>query len=256
MRLTVLGGSAAGPNAGAGCSGYLLRDGDSTVVVDLGPGTVPELKKHVDLRAIDGIVISHSHLDHVLDLATLRFALKYGPGGHNSAVPVFLAPGTSLTLDRLAGAFASDEEEGSFYDGVFALQTFDPDGTLTIGSLGFSFSPTVHYVPAWAMRIASNRGTLGYTADTGPAAHLEDLFEGVDLLVAEATLVDAGPEPFATRGHLTAAEAGALAQAAGAKTLLLTHIWEELGFDRIREHAAQTFTGRIELARPGLIIDL
>jgi ribonuclease BN (tRNA processing enzyme) len=255
MRLTVLGGSAAGPNAGAGCSGYLVHDGDSAVVIDLGPGTVPELKKHVDLHAIDAIVVSHAHLDHVLDLATLRYALKYAPNGQRPPLPLWVPPGTMETLTLLAHAFASDEEIQSFYSGVFDIRTFEPDESLAIGSLAFTFAPAVHYVPAWAMRVQASRGVLGYTADTGPSAHLEDLLHEVDVLLAEATLLEAGPEPISTRGHLTAREAGVLARAVGAKTLLLTHIWEELGFERIREYAAQAFAGRIEVARPGLIID-
>ena len=79
MRVTVLGGSAAGPSAGAGCSGYLIQDGDSAIVIDLGPGTLIELKKHVDPRRLDGIVLSHVHLDHTLDIGALRYSLKYSP---------------------------------------------------------------------------------------------------------------------------------------------------------------------------------
>jgi ribonuclease BN (tRNA processing enzyme) len=44
MELTILGGSAAGPNPGQGCSGYLVESGTTRVVVDLGPGTFPELR--------------------------------------------------------------------------------------------------------------------------------------------------------------------------------------------------------------------
>ena len=35
--VTVLGGSAAGGNTGAGCSGYLIRRPNSTFVLDFGP---------------------------------------------------------------------------------------------------------------------------------------------------------------------------------------------------------------------------
>src|SRR5215213_12027870 len=79
MELTVLGGSAAGPNPGQGCSGCLIESGATQVVVDLGPGTFTELRRHVDYRSIDGVVLSHGHLDHFLDVLTLRYALAYNP---------------------------------------------------------------------------------------------------------------------------------------------------------------------------------
>ena len=79
MELTILGGSAAGPNPGQGCSGYLVESGTTRVVVDLGPGTFPELRRHVDYRLLDGVVLSHGHLDHFLDILTVRYALAYNP---------------------------------------------------------------------------------------------------------------------------------------------------------------------------------
>ena len=84
MRVTTLGGSAAGANTGMACSGLLVRTATTTALVDLGPGTFPELRRHVDFRALDGIVISHLHLDHTLDLGTMRYALAYNPqpGNH------------------------------------------------------------------------------------------------------------------------------------------------------------------------------
>ena len=68
MELTILGGSAAGPNPGQGCSGYLVESGTTHVVIDLGSGTFPELRRHVDYRLLDGVVLSHGHLDHFLDI--------------------------------------------------------------------------------------------------------------------------------------------------------------------------------------------
>ena len=48
MQVTVLGGAAAGGNTGMGCSGYLFESEGAQVVVDLGPGTMLELRQHCD----------------------------------------------------------------------------------------------------------------------------------------------------------------------------------------------------------------
>jgi ribonuclease BN (tRNA processing enzyme) len=113
----------------------------------------------------------------------------------------------------------------------------------------------MHYLPAWAMRVSTaGSSDLGYTGDTGPAADLAPFFRGVGVLVAEATLLEPTSEPTAERGSLTAAEAGELATAAGAEALVLTHMWEEIGFATYRERAAAAFPGEVVMGGPGLIV--
>jgi ribonuclease BN (tRNA processing enzyme) len=134
MRLTTLGGSAAGPNPGQGCSGYLLESGSTRVVLDLGPGTLPELRRHVDFREIDGIILSHLHLDHWLDVLALRYALAYNPVAPRRPLSIWLPPGGLAFFDRLAVAFNSGYQANAFFS-VFSLQEYDPDADLPIGSL-------------------------------------------------------------------------------------------------------------------------
>jgi ribonuclease BN (tRNA processing enzyme) len=256
VKMTVLGGSAAGPNTGAGCSGYLIDSGNTRLILDLGPGTLPELRRHTDFRTLDGIVLSHLHLDHMLDLAALRFALAYNPVKPPASVPLWLPPQGSAKLDHLARAFADEGAEADFFSSVFQVDEFDPDRGIAIGDVSISFSPTVHYVPCWAMLLAlPDDATLGYTADTGPAAPLSSFFAGVDVLISEATLAEPGDGPADLRGHLTAIEAASLAKHAGARTLILSHLWEELGFERAREAAAAVFTGNLVVAHPGTVVE-
>jgi len=252
MKLTVLGGSAAGPNPGQGCSGYLVESGLTDVVVDLGPGTFPELRRHVDYRAIDGVVISHGHLDHFLDVLTLRYALAYNPVAAGQQLPLWLPPGGVALLERLAEAITEDPESSEFLS-VFEVREYEPDAFLTIGELEFRFHLTVHYVPCWAVRISNGiDGDLFYTADTGPAANLASAAAGSHVMVAEGTNTRGSREPYASRGHMTPAEAGALARQAGARTLLLSHIWaEDDPFQAVRE-ASEMFGGPVDLATPGL----
>ena len=121
MRLTVLGGSAAGVNTGQGCSGYLLETGETTLVLDLGPGTLPELRRHTDFRTLAGVVISHLHLDHVLDLLAFRFLLAYNPIRPPEKLPLWLPPNGRDFLRRAAAAFAQPGQEHDFFSGVFDI---------------------------------------------------------------------------------------------------------------------------------------
>jgi ribonuclease BN (tRNA processing enzyme) len=254
MNLTVLGGSAAGPNPGQGCSGYLIESGATRIVVDLGSGTFPELRRHVDYRLLDGVVLSHEHLDHFLDVLTLRYALAYNPIPADRRLPLWLPPGGLALLIRLAQAITDDSETREFLS-VFELNQFDPDGLLIIGELEIRFFPTVHYVPCWALRLSNGvDGDLFYTADTGPAANLGAAATGSYLVVAEGTDRGSSPEPYASRGHMTPAEAGALAREAGANILVLSHLWAEDDPFQAVAQASRTFGGPVELATPGLRI--
>jgi ribonuclease BN (tRNA processing enzyme) len=256
--LTVLGGSAASPNTGAGCSGYLVRSGDTTLLLDPGPGTLPELRRHADFRTLSAVIVSHMHLDHMLDLLALRHALAYNPVSAPAPIPIWLPPGGASLLERAAAPFDESDVPGRFAATVHVTE-YDPSQSLAVGPLTLAFAPTVHYLPTWAMRITAPNGrSLGYTGDTGPAAiaGLASFFAGVDLLLAEATLLDAGDSDPTTRGSLTASEAGRLARDARTARLVLTHLWEELGFGRTAAGAAAAFSGAITLARPGLQIEV
>jgi ribonuclease BN (tRNA processing enzyme) len=254
MQLTVLGGSAASPNAGMGCAGLLVQTETASIVLDLGPGTLQELRRHADFRALDAVIISHLHLDHVLDLLTLRHALAYNPVPVPVPVPVWLPPGGIDFLGRATAPFDACDVPGRFAATVRVAE-YDPERPLLIGDATVTFAPTVHYLPAWAMRVsASSSSDLGYTGDTGPAADLAAFFRGIGVLVAEATLLEPSSEPTTERGSLTAAEAGELAAAAGAQTLVLTHMWEEFGFASYRKRAAAAFPGEVVAGGPGLIV--
>jgi ribonuclease BN (tRNA processing enzyme) len=258
MSITILGGSAAGGNSGAGCAGYVVKSNQTTIVLDFGPGTLLELRRHADFRGLAGIVVSHLHADHVLDLVALRYALAYNPIAPKGLIPLWMPPGGISFLESVADAFADAGEERAFFPSTFNVAEYDPGSTLTIGDITIRFARTVHYRPCWAMRLSRQDAPgsdLLYTADTGPAANLEGFGGGCRIVLSEATLVKDSGELLETRGHLTATEAGTLAACVGAETLILTHLWEENGFDGQRERASLTFAGNIEIARPGLAID-
>ena len=92
MRLTVLGKSPSWQDAGGACSGYLLEDGDTAVLVDCGNGVFAKLRQRIDYVDVDAVVISHLHADHFLDLVPYSYALSYAP--RQQPVPVDRWPGT------------------------------------------------------------------------------------------------------------------------------------------------------------------
>ena len=87
--------------------------------------------------------------------------------------------------------------------------------------------------------------TLCYTADTAPGERALAAARGCDLLLAEATL----PQEYAGAApHLTASEAAKLAHDAGAKCLVLTHVWPTNDRDTMVRLASEVFAGEIHIA--------
>lgn len=256
MKLTTLGGSAAGTGTLQGCSSYLVQHGDTSLVLDMGPGTLQQLRAHTDYRRLDGIVISHLHADHIADLVALRFTLSYNPIPAPKPIPLYLPPEGIATLRRIAQAYESPESGLEWFSNALDIHEFDPDGCVEVGGLTCTFHPTVHYVPCWAIRVhgAGQAGDLFYTADTGPAADLGGFASGTAVVLAEAADPDGTGQPFAERGHLTPREAAELASATGAHTLVLTHIWEEHDPEAMVRAAEATFSGTILRATPGMTV--
>jgi ribonuclease BN (tRNA processing enzyme) len=252
MILTTLGGSAAGPNPGQGCSGYLVESDRTRIVLDLGPGTLPELRRHVDYRSLDAVVLSHLNLVHMLDVLALRYALTYNPIPPRTPVPLWVPPGGRAFLQGIARAVSDSEEAPDYFDAL-EIREYDPGAALVIGNVKILFHSTFHYVPCWAMRLSNFAdGDLFYSADTGPKARLMPFARGSRVVIAEGTAANGGVEPQELRGHLTPAEAGRLARDVGADTLVLSHVWAEDNQFLALEEARAEFQGPVILATPGM----
>ncbi|HYH12139.1 MAG TPA: MBL fold metallo-hydrolase, partial [Thermomicrobiales bacterium] len=171
-------------------------------------------------------------------------------------IPLHVPPEGAATLRRIAQAFDSPDSGLEWFSGVFDINEYDPVETVTVGDLTCSFQPTVHFVPCWAIRVrpGDGSGDLFYTADTGPAAGLEEFGRGCSVVVAEAADQPSNDTPFEQRGHLTPQEAGQLAADVGAHTMVLTHIWEEHGIEGVMRGAGDRFSGTLLRAVPGLEI--
>jgi ribonuclease BN (tRNA processing enzyme) len=212
LTLTVLGCSGSYPAPDCACSGYLVSDGKTHVAVDLGPGCLGNLQKHLGIERLSGVVLSHAHPDHWVDLTGLHVALKYRFG--RQRLPVW---GTAE--NRGMALLVCGELEPTFAWNV----TGDGDD-FSVGGLRFRLDRTDHYVQTHAVRVDSRDGaSIVYSADTGPDWSLDRIGKGVDLALIEATYgTDEEAEGIK---HLSAGQAGELARSAEAKRLVLTHMW-------------------------------
>jgi ribonuclease BN (tRNA processing enzyme) len=259
MRLTVLGKSPSWQDVGGACSGYLVEEGDTAVLVDCGNGVFAKMRERIDYVDLDAVVISHLHADHFLDLVPYSYALTYAPrqqpvpvdrwpGTDDPARPLLYAPPRARdTFRRVVGAWGNDD----LIENAFDLHEYDQWDEPQIGPIAFRFRAVPHFTETYAMciRSAATGGQIVYGADTSPTDALVDFARGADLMIVEATLPR--PERTGQRGHLTPREAGEHGRAAGASRLVLTHISDELDWEWARREAAEAFGGPVEVAREG-----
>ena len=239
MELTVLGcsGSYGGPR-GAACSGYLVRDGDTAVWLDCGNGTFGHLQQHIQAEELTAVVITHEHPDHCVDVYGLHVLMKWGL--QVEGFPVYAPEG----LEHHLGALVDND-----WGGAFSWTSISDADRIQVGCLGLRFSRTDHPPPTFAVEVESNQKRLVYTSDTGPGWSVDAFAPGADLVLSEATyLHDDKPAPI----HMSAKEAGQAAREAGARRLMLTHLWPRVDPRRSVEEGSDAFGEAVTLAAPHL----
>lgn len=264
MRLTVLGKSPSWQDAGGACSGYLVTEEGTTLLVDCGNGVFGKLREHADYADVDAVVISHMHADHILDLVPFAYALTYAPrqqpvpvhgwpGTDSPARPRLIVPqGGAAMLRTIVGTWGNDD----LIDKAFAIEEYARADTLTVGGLQLRFCEVSHYIETFAIEVrsAASGARLTYSSDTAPNEDLIAFATDTDLLLIEATLPRAERE--GPRGHLTPHEAGEHARRAGVKRVVVTHLSDELDCDWAGEEAGSAFGSPVSVAVDGAVYDV
>lgn len=239
MRLSVLGSSGTYPVPGRPGSGYLIEHEGTRVWCDAGPGTLVALP--IDVTDLDAVFVSHRHPDHCLDAIVASHVLAFGPRPR-FGLPLY---GPESALEALMGFV-----DGGRIKEVYDLYPLDEGDRIEIGSLRLEVATSDHSVPTLASRWETEHRTVCYSADTGPNGEWMRLAEEADLFLCEATYQgEPGREEYPQ--HLTATEAGSIARAAGARSLMLTHIPPHRDPARSVLEAEETFGRAVSLAVPG-----
>ena len=245
MKIIVLGNQASFPKAARHHVSFIVSEGETNLLIEMGPGTCSRFQEYIPLPKLTAVLISHAHQDHLLDL----FIFGYGVYMYNYLQRGEYHPKVYLPLHGIsvvkAVAKALDIEKY-----VESLSLSIIERKFQIGELTIKTHPTNHFIPTVAVRIEDSYGkSVTYTSDTGFAEDLIDFARNTNLLIAEATLKREDENP--QLKHMSGRLAGLLAQRSGAKKLLLTHLWYEYNENEILNEAKQAFDGDIEIAKEG-----
>jgi ribonuclease BN (tRNA processing enzyme) len=246
FKVIVAGSSGGYAGPGKACSGYLLEHENHTLALDLGSGALGNLLKYTGADTLDGLVISHLHYDHYMDIYGLLTARRFGEE-QLPPLPLLAPPGAAKHIGIV---IHSDSRE-------LFMECLDVTETVTGEEMkfcGFSINakPAKHIKNSFIFRISAGSRTLCYSGDTDRCDALVEQAGGADLFICEATFTS--EVPLKLPGHLSAKEAGEIASQAGVGRLLLTHLWPTLSGEQAIEDAQAAYCGPVDLAVEGLTL--
>ncbi len=281
-KLIILG-SMGGPTVGRARyqTSHVLLHGGAAYVVDCGYGATEQLARAgVKLASVRDIFITHHHPDHNIELGTLIYFAwyagmdqplgLYGPPPLKQIATDYLAaikPDVDIWLDDIGHKPMPPIDITEVSKAETVMQTKD----LKVTSALVNHPPVV---PALAYRFDFPDRSIVFSGDTTPVESVARLARGADVLVHEAmylrnmrgearavTTRTSGGSAIAgdpkklydhlMRSHSPVEEVGRIAQEAGVKTLVLSHLVPITGVSDAEWKAAahKHFKGKVIVAR-------
>lgn len=235
MKLTVLGCLGAYPYKYQGTTSYLLQSDGFNLLIDAGSATLIKLEEHLDPLALDAVILSHYHHDHIADLGVLQYYWQLHPDKE---------PGTILPIYGHTKDTAHFEE--LTLPNVTEGRPYFEAEELKIGPFMITFMETIHPVVCYAMRIVEE--TTGkivvFTGDSGYLESFTEFAKDADLFLAD-TYLFAGNERH--KAHFTSKEAGDLAREAEVKKLVLTHLPQFGDLKQLKNEAQEAAGAKLEV---------
>jgi ribonuclease BN (tRNA processing enzyme) len=239
VAVQILGSGGPAMNRERASASYVLWVGpEAKMLVDMGGGTYLRFSQsQAKLADLAMMAISHLHPDHVSDLPALLWLSHQvrkdplpisGPSGNEiaPAFPAFLSrlfdekTGAFQVLGHTVGAAQGNGVplEISVVDVTKAEPTkvFDKDG-FTVTAFGIPHAN----VPTLAYRVQTRGTSVVFSSDqNGTNPKFVDFAKGADVLVMHLAIAAGATNPL----HAAPAVVGRIAQEAGVKRLIVSHI--------------------------------
>jgi len=244
MKVKILGSGTAIPDLKRNASGLFVKTSSSSILADLGPGTIRRLAEAgIAPESIDIILITHFHPDHVSDLVPFLFASNYEHGPVRQAPFYVVGPkGLNEFYEKLVVVFGKWIVPGSDRLKLreLGIESFDriyfEQWDLIVRS-----APAVHSRPSLSYRIEAAGVSVTISGDTDFSENLVELAAGTDILICECSF----PDGMKTIGHMIPSEAGETAARAQVKKLVLTHFYPHCHDVDVVSQAAAKFSGTV-----------
>ena len=237
VSVTTLGTGDAFGSSGRAHSGILVRTAGCCFLVDPGPAVLPQMQKaHLPTSAIDAVLITHLHGDHVAGFPFLLLDYQFA-SRRRRRLAVAGPRGSAKRLTTLATTCYRELSPGKLsfpvvYQEVTTGDSFRLSGA-HVSTFRMAHTRTERCL-GYRIRIAGK--TIAVTGDTGWCESLVTLADGADLLLIECTAYST-----ASPDHLNYLQIATHRGELKARRIVLTHVGEEL-----LRHARQV---RLPIAR-------
>jgi len=255
--VVLLGTGSPRPSAERAQPSQLLCAGEELFLIDCGDGVTTQLlRSGRDVTAVRKIFLTHLHWDHVLGYAPLVW------GGWSAGRPtleVWGPPGTRRMHELLFGQLHRPDVEwigriGYAKSGIDSIQIHEIDEGNVYDRDGVSVQAArvKHPVHTLAYRFNSKGKSVVFSGDTAYCEELIRLAEGADLLVQDTCACHSkqyGDERSrkiraALIGfHASPEQGGQMAQRAGVRCLVCTHLLPGADDSQVKAEAKSAFRG-------------
>jgi ribonuclease Z len=258
----------------------IITDGAVRLLIDTGWGSTLRLYQNgTPPQSIDAVFITHLHSDHTTDMADflvmrwvggIRSPIKiYGPAGTRRMIAGFqeaMAADTKYRLDHhgeklWSGGLAADITEFEAGEDPAEVARFSE---LVIKAFEVDHGPVK---PAYGFRFERNGKAIAISGDTNPCTGLLNGSKGADILVCDSMnlkMMTALENSLRTMGNTVQASLledahdyhapiegmAEVAQKAGAKHLLLSHVMPAVADDQVPLFIAgldKVFSGKLSV---------
>lgn len=197
----------------------------------------------VPLASLRNVIVTHRHMDHAGGMQALFLA--------NMPLDVHASRPTHDGIRQMTlGCFPEWQQNADV-----RMHDARAGDTRDIGGFEVTFFEAIHRVETLAVRVRHGGRTFAFSADTRPTDDIVACARNADLFVCDAICAEADGEAPAKRArdlmHPTAREAAVMAERAGSKRLVCTHIGRFGSVDRIQAEAQAAFAGDVVVACDG-----
>jgi ribonuclease BN (tRNA processing enzyme) len=235
----------------------LIEMGDQSFVVDCGEGVTTQLlRAGRDVAEVQKIFLTQLHWDHILGYAGLVW------GGWSAGRPtleVWGPPGTKKMHEVLFEILYKDDVDwssgiGYARSGIDSIRIHEINEGKVYERDGVKITAAAvkHTVLTYAYRFEYADKRIVFSGDTATCDALVKCAQGADLLVQD-TCATSSPAYADDRSrkirelligfHASPAQGGEMAQLAGVKRLVCTHLLPGADANQIRREAADNFDG-------------
>lgn len=286
LSAVIIGSGSPQYDAERAGASVLIRYKNQNVLVDTGNGAQANLNKiNFNFRQLDGIFITHHHLDHNEEFAPVFIQTLLGGNKFQVAGPT----PTKEYVSSISSIYKKDIEYrlgrrgGRDYSTVknnFTVKELNGGETFNIGDIKISTIKVNHTIETVAYRFEAGGKSIVVSGDLTYSESLSELAQNADVLIIDSGAVirkdvennrpngqgngnnrgqnrngQGRQQNGGERAHSSLDEVGKMAKDANVKKLIMTHLPNvKVDEEATKTAVAKTFKGEILFAKDLMVI--